>query len=289
MLFVFGKWYHVHCCDQFTFFVNGEFTENFHFLVLHLQHFFMFGFVWRMHSSCLLVGWDTARVVPYIWESLTCGFFSFLSQTCLGGGDCKRSVLWSGNYSYVMSVIQGLLAKPAILCCLLQILFSLWSTWRGTEGNPVPAGAGKNTGHREKVRVLQTGFPVCGFGTLNRQLKAFVCGFGVLNCQPKAFVCGFGTLNHPPKASICGFGTLNHQQKLLSVVLACWIVNWKPLSVALAHWIIHQKRLSVNLAHRIINKSFTRKLVSCVWALAHWIINQKLQSEFELEYLAFAT
>ena len=244
-----------------------------------LTHAFIMFACWLGHCQ----GCTIHLGVPYLW------LFSFFSQTCLGGGDCKRSVLWSGNYSYVMSVIQGLLAKPAILCCLLQILFSLWSTWRGTEGNPVPAGAGKNTGHREKVRVLQTGFPVCGFGTLNRQLKAFVCGFGVLNCQPKAFVCGFGTLNHPPKASICGFGTLNHQQKLLSVVLACWIVNWKPLSVALAHWIIHQKRLSVNLAHWIINKSFTRKLVSCVWALAHWIINQKLQSEFELEYLAFAT
>ena len=107
---VFGKWCHIHCCDQFRLLVNGKFTENFHILVLHLPHFFWCVLVCLTRAFIMFACWlghcqgcTTHLGVPYLWL-----FFTFepnLSGEGREGGGCERSVLSCGNYSYVTSVI----------------------------------------------------------------------------------------------------------------------------------------------------------------------------------------
>ena len=53
-----GKWCHVHCSDKFKLFVNGIFTECFHFL-----YYITFICVWRMRSS---------RFTHWLWQCQSC-------------------------------------------------------------------------------------------------------------------------------------------------------------------------------------------------------------------------
>ena len=96
-----------------------NFCSRFHFPLL--QHGVTFLCVWCMCLSCLLVGYDTAKVAPYIRKCLICGGFHFwakfyvmhlVSRNTLYGNymmlDCSNHKGWGAS-------IADRKVKPAAL------------------------------------------------------------------------------------------------------------------------------------------------------------------------------